>query len=124
MTGRRGGARGQSIVEFALVLPLVLGVLLFVVQIGLVVRDRILVVNAAREGARTAAVDPDLSAVRRSAIDSGALDPSRLSVNLDRADSTVTVTVSYVSRTEVPIIGALVGDVAATESVTMHLEQP
>ena len=54
--GRAGADRGQSTVEFALVLPLVVMVLLLVVQVGLVVRDQVLVVHAAREAARAAAV--------------------------------------------------------------------
>ena len=45
--------------ELALVLPLVVALLLAVVQVGLIVRDQVLVVHAAREAAREAAVDPD-----------------------------------------------------------------
>ncbi len=42
----------REVVEFALVLPLVLVVVLGLVQVGLVVRDRLLVEAAARAGAR------------------------------------------------------------------------
>ncbi len=42
--------------EFALVLPLVVLVVLFIVQAGLVVRDQLLVSHAAREAARAASV--------------------------------------------------------------------
>lgn len=118
------GPRGQATVELALVLPLVLGLLLFVVQLGLVVRDQIMVVNAAREGARTAAVDTSLDAARRSAEASGALDPARMSVALETSGSTVTVTVTYRSRTSVPLVGPLVGDLTFRESTTMHREGP
>ena len=55
---RRRGDGGQASVELALVLPLVVLLLLAVVQLGLLVRDQILVVHAAREAAREAAVDP------------------------------------------------------------------
>ena len=48
---------GQSTVELALCLPVVLMALLFVVQVGLVVRDQIRTVQAAREAARSAAVE-------------------------------------------------------------------
>ncbi|MGZ8646525.1 MAG: TadE/TadG family type IV pilus assembly protein [Actinomycetota bacterium] len=43
---------GSAVVEFALVLPLVLVVALSLVQVGLLVRDRLLVEAAARAGAR------------------------------------------------------------------------
>lgn len=50
---------GSAVVELALVLPLFLVVLLGVVEVGVLVRTQLEVVNAAREGARQAAVDPD-----------------------------------------------------------------
>ncbi len=46
-------------VEFALVLPLVLLVLLGAVEVALVARTQLEVSQAAREGAREAAVSPD-----------------------------------------------------------------
>ena len=53
--------RGQATVELALVLPLVVFGLLAILQVGLVVRDQVAVVHAAREAARAASVDPDRS---------------------------------------------------------------
>ncbi len=105
-------------------LPLVLGLLLFSLQVGLVIRDQIMVVNAAREGARTAAVDNAASAIRQSVVDSGALDAARVSVNSSTAGPNVTVTVTYRSTTTVPIIGPLLGDLTITESTTMRSERP
>ena len=50
---RRGGGTegGQATVEFAFLLPLVVFAALAVIQIGLVVRDQMGVVHAAREAA-------------------------------------------------------------------------
>ena len=42
-------------------LPLVVFGLLAILQVGLVVRDQVAVVHAAREAARAASVDPDRS---------------------------------------------------------------
>lgn len=57
-------------VEFALVLPVVILVLLAVIEVGLLARTQLELVNAAREGARVAATVPDPSravqAVKRS----------------------------------------------------------
>ncbi len=124
MSDRGGGARGQATLELALVLPLVLAITLLVVQVGLVVRDQQLVLNAAREGARSAATDPAAAAALQAAVNSGDLDPDRLDVVLDADASTVTVTVTYRSATEVPLVGPLLGDVRLTESVTMRREAP
>src|ERR671923_156335 len=62
---------GQATIEAALTLPVVLIALLLIVQVGLVVRDALALVQAAREGARAAAVsgndDDARAAIRKSA---------------------------------------------------------
>jgi hypothetical protein len=52
-------SRGSAVVEFALVFPLVVVLLLGLVEVTLIGKAQIEVVAAAREGARQAAVDPD-----------------------------------------------------------------
>jgi Flp pilus assembly protein TadG len=47
---------GQSAVEFALVLPLLLILLLGILEFGLVLYDKAVITNAAREGARAGVV--------------------------------------------------------------------
>ena len=56
---RRRAERGQSSVEFALVLPLLGVAVLVAVQTGLVVTTKLAVTHTAREVARVLAVDPD-----------------------------------------------------------------
>jgi Flp pilus assembly protein TadG len=109
----RGGESGTAAVEFALVLPLVLTIALALVQIGLVLRDRLLVESAARAGARTAAIVDDQAAVA-SAVQGAApdLDPAALQVSIVRTGARgepVTVTVGYVSEVRVPLVGWLFG---------------
>lgn len=55
----RQDERGSAAVEFALVVPLVVLVLLAAVEIAVVARTQLEVVHAAREGAREAAASPD-----------------------------------------------------------------
>ena len=55
---------GQATVEFALILPLVVFLLLAVLQTALIVRDYVAVVQAAREAVRAASVDRDPAAAR------------------------------------------------------------
>lgn len=113
---------GQATVEVALLLPVVCLLLLAVVQVGLVVRDQVLVTHAAREAARAAAVDPTEAAARDGAVGAAGLDPARLVVDLTEADGRVTATVTYRAPTEVPLVGALLGDRSLQASVTMALE--
>lgn len=116
---------GQASVELALVLPLVLLMLLVVAQVGLIVRDRVLVIHAAREAARAAVVDPRQGAAEEAARSRGGLDPDRLQVEI--AGGTVSgdrieVVVQYQARTDLPLIGALVPDVALRERVVVRVE--
>lgn len=124
-TATRGDS-GQGTVELALVLPVVALMVLLVAQFGLVVRDRLLVTHAAREGARAASVaDSDRDgAVRRAVERSGELDATELSesVSIVDAGAAVRVEVSYRSITDLPFIGALVPDIDLRDSVTMRLE--
>lgn len=112
-------------VEFALTLPLAVLILLAIVQVGLVVRDQILVVHAAREAARAAAVDPEPAAARRAAAGSSGLDEGRIQVAISgrgAPGSTLTVVIRYSAPTEVPLIGALLPDVALRAVAAMRVE--
>ena len=123
---RTEGDEGQAAVELALVLPLVALVLLAVVQVGLVARDQVLVVHAAREAARQAAVEPSPDAPRRAALAGSGLEGDRLSLDLTGragAGSRVRVEVRYRAPTRVPLVGAAVGDVALHATATMRVER-
>ena len=128
MTGQhdRNGSEGQAAVELALALPLVLLLLLALVQLGFLVRDQVLVVHAAREGVRQAAVDPSLDAARRAAFGSSGLDGKRMQVSMTGREgpgSHVQVSVTYRAPTDVPLVGAVIGDVDMHASATMRVER-
>jgi Flp pilus assembly protein TadG len=116
--------RGQAVVEFALVLPLLCLMALFVIQVGLVVRDSLMVLNAARAGARAAAVEPNVEAATDAALAATALRPAQLSTALVREGTLVRFTVTYRASTNVALVGALIGDVVIQEEVTMRVEGP
>ena len=116
---------GQAAVEVALLLPVVALLLLAVVQCALVVRDQVLVVHAAREAARAAAVDPSPRAPRQAALEAAALDGARLAVRLVPAEgpgAPVSVEISYRSVTGAPMIGPLLPDVVVTGRASMRRE--
>ena len=115
--------RGQSTVELALCLPLVCLLLMGVVQVALIVRDQLAVELAARDGARAAAVSGDpVAAATEAARAGGVVDG--LDVAVASAGDSVTVTVSYRERTELPLVGLVIPDVTLRASATMTVEPP
>jgi hypothetical protein len=105
---RRGcqfGQRGQALVEFALVLPLLLIVLFIAVDFGVGLTRWISITNAAREGARLGAVGAAEGAIRQKTIDTsdGILNDGDIQVGFSDADGnggidpgdSVVVDVSY-----------------------------
>jgi len=112
-------------VELALLLPLLAFLTLGLVQLGLIAHDRVELTHTAREAVRTAVVDSSTAAVRAAATKASSLDPSRLSTTVSAAgsDGDVTVTVTYLAPTDVPLVGALVGDVTLRERFVGRAEQ-
>lgn len=119
----RPGDRGQSTAELVLLMPVLVALLLALVQIGLLVRVRVMVTHAAREAVREAAVGADDDDVRAAAAAAGDLDPRRLEVSVSRAGERVAVEVRYRDPTEVPIVGALLADARFDARATMRLEE-
>jgi Flp pilus assembly protein TadG len=115
--------RGQATVELALCLPLLFMFLLGIVQLVVIVRDQLAVQLAAREAARAAAVAvPSEAAAQGAATRAVALRPLLVSTGV--SIDTVTVTVSHVTHTDVPMIGALLPDITVSAKATMALEPP
>ena len=119
-----GRESGQATVEFALLLPVVAMMLLAVMQVGTVVRSRVMLTHAAREGARVAAVGGSEGEVRTAAVESSGLDPARLLVDVERSGGIVIVSLSYSEPTDVALIGPLLDDVDMTATAQMRRETP
>ncbi len=116
---------GQATVELMLVLPVIVAFALLIGQVGVVVRDSMLVHHAARAAAREAAVDPTDAAAAGAAVKSSRLDGSRMSVSLFGGRSKgdhITARVRYVSTTELPMVGWMLPDVNLQAEVTMRVE--
>lgn len=116
--------RGSAVVEFALVVPMILILLLGIVEVAVVARTEIQMIHAAREGARQSATSADTSkavaAVRRSLGDRGST--ARISVSRPSAIGTpTTVRVSLRHRVAAPLLGGLPVELSAT--ATMRTER-
>lgn len=119
--GRRDN--GQAAVELALCMPLLFMFLLAIVQLVVVVRDQLAVQLAAREAARAAAVAA-LSADAAQGAAHRAVTLRPLAVATAVSIDAVTVTISHVTHTDVPMIGALLPDITVKATATMALEPP
>jgi Flp pilus assembly protein TadG len=129
---RKNNERGQAVVEFAVILPVLLLILFSILQFGIVFNNYIQVTAAAREGARKAAVSRGLgtSGATNAAIAAAkgaapGLDQSQLTVTLPgspsfAAGTDVTVQVSY--PYSINILGQVVGSGNLTSSTTMRVE--
>jgi len=105
--------RGQATVEFALIVPLVVVVVLAVVQVAVVAYAQLAVTHAAREVARTIVVDPGIDSDRAVA-NVGLLASDDLSTSVsfensgvDMVDVVVSYEVPSISRLFEPLLGDL-----------------
>lgn len=118
------GERGSAVVEFALVLPLVLVLLLGIVEVAVVARSEIQLIHAAREGAREAAASPDtrraVAAVRSALGEAGRA--ARVSVRRPtQVGEKATVSVSLKHTIAAPLFGGFSLDLRAQS--TMRVER-
>ena len=124
---RPSGQAGSATLEFALVLPLVLIMALALLQVGLLVKDELVVEEAARAGAREASVTADDGVVRTAATRAaGTLDPRLLTIDVGRdggVGDPVTVRVRYAAPISVPVVAWLFPSrVALSGDATMRQE--
>jgi Flp pilus assembly protein TadG len=109
-------------VEFALVLPVLVLLLMAVFQVALVARDQVLAIHAARAAAREASVGASDARIRAAARD--VLDDASVDVAPGGAiGEPVSVTVRVRSETALPLIGALLPDPELHARAVMRRER-
>jgi len=127
--GRCRSEDGQSTVELALILPVLVAVAIGLAQVVSIVHTQVLVVHAVREAARQVAVDPTVDS-RRIVLEASRLDADRLQVVVSQpvpaqagaGGSTATVALTYRAPIRIPLIG-LVAEPELTSEVTVWVEQ-
>ncbi len=126
-TDRRLCTRGQALVEFALVLPLVLLLLVGILEFGRAWNEHQIVTDAAREAVRTAALaDPTVTtatirSVVETALANGGIDPNTAQTDLPDPNSpegtpmTVEIRVPY----QFFLVGTLLDWATNSRTVTL-----
>ena len=129
---RERGAAGQSLVEFALVFPVLIIMLIAIFDFGRLVFAYNAITNAAREGARVGIINQTVSGIQDEVINQGTslgLVAADVVVTYVKSDAPtqpcpddpptsleclVVVTVSYDWQAITPVIGSIVGPVTVT----------
>lgn len=125
---RDRGSRGQSLVETAFVLPVLLLILLGLFDFGRAIYAYNAVSNSAREGVRLAIVDQNSTAITAEA-KRAALGLAAASVDVNFSQScaiigcTATVTVQHQWSAITPIIGGLIGPITLSSTTDMPIER-
>lgn len=138
-TQPRARRRGQTLLEFALVLPMLLILSLLLVQFGLILNATITLTNIAREGARYAAVHPSTDAGIQAKVATIAtntpIQPSDISIAISPAegssirtyDNPITVSIGYDMKKKLFLpnsifFGIPIFTSTYTASATMNIE--
>jgi Flp pilus assembly protein TadG len=141
MRSQKFARRGQAVVEFALVLPLVLIMVISVFEFARAWNIQQVLTDAAREGARVAVVghgfgkspttvEAEVNAVVDNAVSVAGIDPSKVDLELDgeelgRGDPvTVRLEMDYAFTFLGPLMGWTIGKSSLTlrTSITMRNE--
>ena len=129
---RRSNERGQSLVETALVLPILLLILMGIFDFGRAVFAFNAVSNSAREAARVAIVNQNTTEVvaegKRAAI---GLPPDAIDVTFTLPDCPGAVAIGCTAQVKVdhqwsaitPIIGSVVGPIQLSSTTEMRVER-
>ncbi len=118
--------KGQSLVEFALVIPLLMLILMAIIEFGLMFNSYITISNASREGARLASLGgSDAAVIERVELVSHNIDISSITVTIAPGASgrvtgeMVTVLVEYDYEMLSPIISNILSPLINIESETI-----
>lgn len=121
--------KGQALVEFALILPILLLVVMAILQFGMMLNSYLTIENASREGARAGIVGSSDAEIQQLIISTSPnLDPTNLTVSitpeegLRKSGDTIIVEVSYNYEFVVPIISSIVKNVVLNGQTSMRVE--
>ena len=122
--------KGQSLVEFAIILPIILLLLMGMAEFGMMLNSYLAIQNSSREGARLGIVGgTDLQINSVVTATSPSLTSSNLTVLITplagsrTSGGTLTVSLNYNYHTTVPIIGAILKNVVVLHAQTsMRIE--
>lgn len=117
--------KGQSLVEFAIIVPVIVMMIMGIIEFGLMFNSYLTINNSSREGARYAAVGgTDAEIVDKIISTAPNLDSTHISISIipdensrSRGD-TVTVYVTYDYQVFIPLMSTIINNVVALDAQT------
>jgi Flp pilus assembly protein TadG len=120
--------KGQSLVEFALVLPLLVLLLFGIIDFARIFHVYLTMDHAGREAARAASIGNDDTTVRNTAVS----DASSIGLTADKVGVTptgtrttgtnVSITINYPITFLTPVIGNIIGPLTLKDTTVMRVE--
>lgn len=119
--------KGQSLVEFALIIPLLIILLFGIIDFGRIFHVYLTINHAGREAARAASIGKDDSTIKNTAVN----DATGISLTVGQVGVTpatrtsgtdVTITISYPITFLTPVIGSIVGPITLEDTTVMRVE--
>ncbi|CAB4532132.1 unannotated protein [freshwater metagenome] len=115
--------RGQSTVELAVIIPVVVLLILLTVQAALVLRDRVLLVHAARAAAREVIVDPQVASATKALQQQGPpISTARVTLTGGTTGGSLATVTVRMRPTRVPIVGRVVASTVLQERLVVMIE--
>ncbi|MHB0886591.1 MAG: TadE family protein [Bacillota bacterium] len=124
---RNGGPPGAAMVEFVIVVTLLMTILFALVDFGLLMNAKLVLVAAAREGARRAAIEggatPAVYDRIRQQLSLGRIDPAGATIDITPKTATygtaITVRIVYGYEPMFPVLRSVMGASVPLEATTI-----
>ncbi|WP_342432923.1 TadE/TadG family type IV pilus assembly protein [Neobacillus sp. FSL H8-0543] len=121
--------KGQSLVEFALVLPLLILLLFGIIDFGRIFHAYLTIDHTGREAARAASIGKDDTTIKNKAVnDAVGIGLTITDIGISPPTATresgndVTITITYPITFLTPVIGSVVGPITLTDTTVMRVE--
>ncbi|PGS51940.1 TadE/TadG family type IV pilus assembly protein [Bacillus sp. AFS041924] len=119
--------KGQSLVEFALVLPLLAMLILAIVDFGRIYHVYLTLDHAGREAARAASIGKDDTTIKSVAVNDASsinltTDQVSISPSTRSSGSDVRITITYPVDFLTPVIGQIIGTFDLKDTTVMRVE--
>lgn len=121
--------KGQSLVEFALMLPLLIVILFGIIDFGRVFNAYLTINHASREAARAASIGKDDTTIKNTAVNDAAnisLTADQVGINFPTGDRSsgndAKITITYPITFLTPVIGNIVGPIKLKATTIMRVE--
>jgi Flp pilus assembly protein TadG len=117
--------KGQSLVEFALIVPVLVLLLLGIMDFARIFHAYLTIDHAGREAARVASIGKDVPTIKAKAVEQGTsigLKTADVTATTGLSGTNATVTIRYTITFLTPMVGNVVGPLTLEDTTIMRVE--